>query len=195
MKCLQVGSYLGLSERMKEILIILAHATDGMYRYDLVYALEKDNWIKKTRQCRNASWRVPLDSVRVSYDRTLSQLIDMNLIDGFYSKEALKLSPYFGTLWRGRCFKLTEKGRTLAKEIIDNALRQSWRFNQLILNGLDEPTLHGVDLTPRCPHCRKILEKSEITETPEAIIEKVDVHTTFYTCAKCGKTFGLWRPE
>jgi hypothetical protein len=56
-----------------------------------------------------------------------------------------------------------EKGRTLAKEIIENALRPSWRFNQLILNGLDEPTLHGVDLTPRCPHCRKILETSEIT--------------------------------
>jgi DNA-directed RNA polymerase subunit RPC12/RpoP len=175
---------------MREILIILASAKDGMYRYDLVYALEKDNWVKKTRQCCNASWRIPIDSIRVSYDRTLSQLIGLGLIDGFYSKEIPKSSPYYGTLWKGRCFKLTEKGRIRAEEIIDNTLEPVARFNELILNGFNEPKRHWLDLTTRCPHCRKILEKCEITEAPVLI---VNPHIVFYKCARCGETFGLWQ--
>lgn len=127
---------------MKEILIILAQTKEGMNRYNLVYAIEKDNWIKKTRQARQASWRVPLDSVRVSYDRTLSQLIGMNLLDGFYPKDIPKLSPYYGTLWGGKAYRLTEKGKKIAVEIIDNALKESARLNQLILNGLDDPYDH-----------------------------------------------------
>lgn len=138
---------LTLSKRMKEILIILAQTTEGMTRYSLVYAMERDNWIRKTRQAHQASWRVPPDSVRVSYDRTLSHLIGMNLIDGFYPKDIPKLSPYYGTLWGGKAYRLTEKGKTVAREIIDNALKESARLNQLILNGLDDPYDHCARLS------------------------------------------------
>jgi hypothetical protein len=127
---------MALSKRMKEILVILAQCLEGISRYNLVYAIEKDNWIEKTRQS-NFLGRIPLDSVRVSYDRTLSKLIEMNLIDGFYPEDIPTMSFYYGTLMGGRAYRLTEKGKRVANEVIDKALKESARLNQLILNGLD----------------------------------------------------------
>lgn len=126
---------------MKEILVILAQSPEfGMYRTDLIFAIEKDQWMKKTR-IKESSFheRLLTDSVRVSYDRTLAKLKKLGLIKGGWPDGVKPLSPWEGTLWSGQRLILTDKGKKVASEIIQETLRQVLRLNQLILNGLDNP--------------------------------------------------------
>jgi len=125
---------------MKEILILLAQSPDfGMYRTNIIHSIEKEEWMKKTKKSSIIDRRVLVDSVRVSYDRTLAKLKRMRLIEGGWSKDVVPLSPYMGTLWSGQCYTLTAEGKRVATEIIQDVLKQVLRFNQLILNGLDDP--------------------------------------------------------
>jgi hypothetical protein len=110
---------------MKEILVILAQTEEGISKNDIVYSIEKENWIVKTRQAKNGEKkRVPTDSVRVSYFRTLSKLDEMHLIDEFHY-------DYIVTDY----YRLTQEGKIVAQKIIDRVLEDSERLNQLILNG------------------------------------------------------------
>jgi hypothetical protein len=114
---------------MKDIVVILALTKDGITKADLVYAIEKDNWNKKTRPSKKLSrQRVPSDSVRVSYFRTFSKLVEMNLIEEFHYDYIC--SDYF---------RLTPEGKRLSQKIIDNVLEESARLNQLFLNVFKDP--------------------------------------------------------
>ena len=112
---------------MKDVLVVLAQTEEGISKTDIMYSIEKDNWIEKTRQAKNfEKKRVPTDSVRVSYFRTLSKLVEMHLIDAFHYDYMYNYADYY---------RLTQEGKITAQKIIDNVLEDSARLNQLILNG------------------------------------------------------------
>ena len=147
---------------MKDILVILAQTEDSISKTDLVYAIEKDHWNEKTRQAKVGGKRwVFADKVRVSYFRTFSKLIDMKLITKGYGE----FDYHDG---------ITQEGRNIAQKIIDKALEESERLNQLILNARKDPHWNGRKkrtgfnrhqrkefhycFETKCPHARTLYE-------------------------------------
>jgi hypothetical protein len=123
-----------LSRRMKDILFVLSR-TDGMTRSDIIWTIEGKRWEKITRRS-TASYDelIPLDRVRVSYDRTFRRLRELGLIEGGFPSELPPLSPYSGTLWGGYFYTLTDNGRREAEEIIEGILKPLMRYSDMLEN-------------------------------------------------------------
>jgi hypothetical protein len=123
---------------MKEILFLLSRSEDySLTRNHIVHAIEIEKWVENTKEASVRGERLLIDSVRVSYDRTLAHLKKLGLIKGKFPKDLRPLSPYMGTLWRGYCYTLTEKGKVKADEILQEIMKPVSRLNQLI-NALEE---------------------------------------------------------
>lgn len=127
-----------LSNRMKEILFLLAQYNEGMTRNSIVHAIEIEKWTENTERSSCSSERILKDSVRVSYDRTLLKLRKLELVEAGFPKDLRPMSFYDGTKWRGFFYTLTEEGKKKANEIILEIFKPVNRLNQLILNVLEE---------------------------------------------------------
>ena len=125
-----------LSGRMKDILFILSK-TDSMTRSDIICVIEGKRWEKITTRSPVVSERIPLDKVRVSYDRTLRRLRELGLIEGGFPSERPPLSPYSGTLWRGYVYVLTGDGRREAEEIVNRILKPLMRYSDMLIDSAD----------------------------------------------------------
>jgi hypothetical protein len=82
---------------------------------------------------------IPLDKVRVSYDRTFRRLRELGLIEGGFPSELPSLSLYSGTLWGGYFYTLTDKGRREAEEIMEGILKPLLRYSNMLINASDLP--------------------------------------------------------
>jgi hypothetical protein len=118
---------------MKDILFLLSR-WDTLPRTHIIYSIERKRWNKITRPSPIASDLIPLEKVRVSYDRTLRRLRELELIEGGFPPELPPLSGYAGTLWTGYFYKLTDKGRKEAEEIIERILKPLIRYSDMLIN-------------------------------------------------------------
>ena len=128
-----------LSRRMKDILSLLSKS-EHMTRNHIVYSIERERWDKISKPSPivyGGRERVLVDKVRVSYDRTLKRLRNLGLIEGGFPPERGRLSLYRGTLWRGYLYKLTDKGRTEAQEILSEMLKLLKRRSRILMNALE----------------------------------------------------------
>jgi DNA-binding transcriptional ArsR family regulator len=120
-----------LSKRMKLILFILCKNVE-LTRNDIVTILEKKRgsvFVKS--RCSNEF--VLVNKTRVSYDRTLKRLRELELVEGGFPEELSPFSPYKGTLWQGFLYRLTPKGKLVAQKL-KNELLESVEYYSLVLH-------------------------------------------------------------
>jgi hypothetical protein len=72
---------------MKDILFVLSKM-DGITRSDIIYVIEGKEWKRITKKSGVANVRIPLDKIRVSYDRTLKRLKELGLIKGGFPQNS-----------------------------------------------------------------------------------------------------------
>ena len=126
---------------MKDIVFLLSK-TDGMYRSQIIRAIEGKRWNKIAKRSTAESMRditelLPLDKVRVSYDRTFKRLRELGLIEGGFPSELPPLSPYSGTLLGGYFYILTNRGRREAEDIMEGILKPLIRYSDMLINAAD----------------------------------------------------------
>jgi hypothetical protein len=123
---------------MKSILFLLSKI-DGITRNHIICAIEGERWNEVAKRSTAKSMRfidelLPLDKVRVSYDRTFRRLRELGLIEGGFPSELPPLSPYAGTLWRGYSYTLTDKGRKEIEDIVERVLDPLMRYCDMLMN-------------------------------------------------------------
>jgi hypothetical protein len=128
---------------MKDILFILSKM-DDMTRNDIICALEGKQWEKITKRSSVSPELIPLDRVRVSYDRTFRRLRELGLIEGGFPSERPPLSPYSGTLWGGYVYTLTGDGIKEAEEIVKRILKPLMRYSDMLIDAADPKLLSSL---------------------------------------------------
>lgn len=127
---------------MKDVLFILSKS-DGMSRTQIMRTVEGNRWNRLAKRSTAPTMRyitdlIPLDKIRVSYDRTFRRLRELGLIERGFPSDRRLSSWYSGTILEGYFYVLTDKGRREAEEIIEEILKPLLRYSDMLTNVADQ---------------------------------------------------------